>query len=319
MGKGCYAWTPSNILGGNVRSQVAALVAAKVDHVAVKIHNGTYVLPDLERYIFAYQSAGIKVGVWGYSYLKWAPLSEAKAAALAFNRYRDLAYYLIDAESHSYFQFAGARIFAEALRRYLPNTPIGLNSWWKPSFHPSFPFAQLRAKADFDCPQVYWRGFDPIGKLKESRRQYSTMVPRLPYSMVAGDMYFEHKVKPTPGQVLEFLTVCDRDPEIEGVVMWSFDQINTTPDLWSAFASYYWGDGPKPRPILPPAKDEPLYAAVVTAYALNVRSGPAANFKKVGYYRKGDRLEVWKELANGWVSTNKAGDRFVHGGYIQKL
>ncbi len=67
------------------------------------------------------------------------------------------------------------------------------------------------------------------------------MSPKLPFAIAGGDMYLERGIKPTPDQVVEFLTAAQKTPDLQGVLMWSADQNETTPELWQAFANYHWG------------------------------------------------------------------------------
>jgi hypothetical protein len=246
-GKGVYIWKPENIYGGDAKKIADALEAAGVSHVCIKLHNGTFVYPDRLGVINEIRSRGIVVGGWGYLYLRWSPSAEAEATVAACALYKP-AYYLADAEGYASYAFAGAATFASKLRTALPDMPIGLNSYWKPSYHRDFPFVELREKMDFDCPQVYWRGYDPVGKLRQSKEEYAAMSPQRPFAMAAGEMYFENGVKPTPEQVVAFLSTAREDEDIQAVVMWSMDQNETTPELWEAFAGFDWGKGEVAEP-----------------------------------------------------------------------
>ena len=161
----------------------------------------------------------------------------------AIDRYRP-SFYLIDAEAHAKNKFAGATIFSQILRRKT-DIPLGLNSYWKPSYHPEIPWRQLREISDFDAPQVYWRGQKPVIKTLASMKEYSLLEPRLPYALPAGDMFDEHGIKPTPEQLIQFCNVCKSTIEVQGVIMWSLDQVFEckVPDLWAAYSNYDWEKG----------------------------------------------------------------------------
>jgi hypothetical protein len=255
VGKGAYIWRPYNITyyaGGRTVHGDPVYIADKaeeagVTHVAIKIHNGYYpylgqsAAYEVGATIDELRKRGIVVGAWGYDYIKYAPTAEANTAIQVCRRYRP-AYYLIDAETEAQGYYNYAKIFAGTLRAGLPDLSIGLASWWKPSYHPSFPFDQLRAICDFDSPQVYWRGYGELGKLTMSRKEYGQMTLNLPFAMPAGDMYYEHGIKPTPEQVVSFLNKCKEDKEIQAALMWSMDQMTVVPELWKAFSSVEWKD-----------------------------------------------------------------------------
>ena len=236
QGKGIYLWHPQ--YWGTVDVCVDNLKKSHTDFVAVKISNGTYVYPGLEPYVNAIRAAGIRVGAWFYSYLSF-PTAEAQAAARAVDLYRP-DFLLEDGEAYAKGRYTQATQMTTRLRALVGTLPLALNSYWYPPYHPTFPFKQYRANADFDAPQVYWRGSLPLGKLSTSRAQYKAMSRKLPFALPAGDMYLEHGIKPTPGQVLDFLSYCNKDPEIKGVVMWSYDGRNKVPELWEAYSSYVW-------------------------------------------------------------------------------
>ena len=197
----------------------------------------------------------------------------------------------------------------------------------KPTYHRPFPRYQLRQVCDFDCPQVYWRGYLPVGKLETSKKEYAVLLPRLPFSLAAGDMYSEHGIKPTPQQVIEFLSACQKDPEIKAGVMWSMDQKKVVPELWEAFARFDWGTGESPEEpiVVVEPKRLPLYAAVVNATAgLNVRRVPTTVNNKPLYARRfGDCVDLYHHM-NGWAAINPNWDKpteaeWVYATYLKKM
>ena len=171
------------------------------------------------------------------------------AAAEACSLYEP-DFYLVDAEAHAKNQFAAAKVFAPLLRKSLPAIPIGMCSYWKPSYHRELPWDTLRAECDFDAPQVYWRGSLPVGKLQTSMKEYKLFNRKLPFSIAGGDMYYEYGIKPTSGQVTDFLAAAEKEPEIKGVLMWSMDQMSKAPELWKAFSDYKWAEAAA-SPVFP--------------------------------------------------------------------
>ena len=203
--------------------------------------------PGTNRWSGRCRNHGIHVGAWGYSYLNRAPIQEAHVVADACHRYEP-DFYLIDVEAEVEGNYGGAAMFMSELRPATAGLPLGLNTFWNVHLHPDFPWSPFMKGVDFLCPQVYWRGVDPVGKLITSQQSYSEVpnAPHVPMPAVAGDMYVELGVKPTPEQVTEFLTAADADPFIKGVLMWAADDTQTTPELWQAFSLYQWkSDGPQ--------------------------------------------------------------------------
>lgn len=331
LGKGCYMWRPGNIFGGDVNKIVKMMVDAKVQHVCIKVCDGYYTYPDIAPVANALRLAGIVVGAWGYTYMKWIPLQEAEAIARGAKSI-NAAYLLHDIEDRaSFFQWTNASRYIKRVMELVPNIPQGMNSYWKPSWHTEIPYSKIRAVADYDAPQIYSRGKDPVVMYDQSKGEFARLWPRLPFSLPAGDMYFEGGVKPHPGDVTNFMRHARRDPDAKGCVMWCADQRETTPELWAEFAAYDW-DGDSLTPALPPEGEgggpstgsgtvEPLYAAVVTAWALNVRSHPSNSGAVVGYKRKGDRVTVY--LVDGsWarISSTETGEfQWVSTNYLTKL
>lgn len=321
LGKGCYIWRPKNIFGGDINQIVRMMIKARVQHVCIKVSDGYYSYPDIQPLAAALRMAGIVVGAWGYAYLKWIPIQEAVAIANGA-RSINAVYLLHDIEDrNAFFQWTNASRYINKVRELVPNIPQGMNSYWKPSWHSEIPYSKIRAACDFDAPQVYSRGNDPVKMYEESKLLFSRMAPALPFSLPAGDMYFEGGVKPHPGDVTAFMRRARQDPDAKGVVMWSADQRETTPDLWEEFAAYDWMRDVAAEPK--PAEDviQPMYAAVVTAWALNVRAHPSNSGAVVGYLRKGDRVSVYEE-DGGWSMISSPVEsplKWVSSKYLVKV
>ena len=58
-------------------------------------------------------------------------------------------------------------------------------------------------------------------------------------------------MRPSPEQLLSFLSAADSDPFIKGVIMWAADDTQTTPDLWQTFSNYQWKDEGRSIPAQP--------------------------------------------------------------------
>jgi hypothetical protein len=117
--------------------------------------------------------------------------------------------------------------------------PIGLCSYWYPPYHPELPWAKYLNFCDFVAPQVYWRGFNPIGKLISSKRAYANLT-KLPYLFAGGDMYLEKGIRPTNDQVTAFMGAVLNDKDIQGVLMWAMDPHECPADLWATYSAFTW-------------------------------------------------------------------------------
>jgi hypothetical protein len=179
-GKWVYIWRLKNVFDGNIPKIIAALKASGTVGVAIKAHNGTFAWDDpsfkLDPFVRACKLAGIRVAFWGYNYLKWNPLGEARVAAKMIKRYPDIDGYLIDVEAEAKYQSVGAKIFITELNRQVGAThPLLLNSYRFPQLHREIPWKILRGGSDADCPQVYFRYSDPSDQLEESKKQFAAM------------------------------------------------------------------------------------------------------------------------------------------------
>ncbi|HUH98377.1 MAG TPA: SH3 domain-containing protein [Anaerolineales bacterium] len=306
VGKGVYIWQPSAIEGGNPYKILSRLQMAGVQSVALKICDGFTILGGLELLIQALRQNNILVACWGYSYLTRAPQQEAQVVASACRRYNP-DFYLIDVEAEVENNYAGAELFMNVLRPALAGLPLGLNTFWDPLQHPLFPWNTFLSNVDFVCPQVYWRDVDPIGKLRQSQQHYASIpnAPRLAMPLVAGDMYIDHGVEPTPDQLAQFLATAVGDPTIQGVFMWIADDTQTTPELWQAFSQFHWKEGPDPA--------QPMaWAQVKTPLGLYIRSAPSGS--KIGALSKAQLAPIWYISDDQWGAITPAHDQWIYVG-----
>ncbi len=305
IGKGVYVWKPGTIAGGNPETIAARFENAGVQTAALKICDGFKVFDGCEPLIQTLRNHGIRVGAWGYSYLNRAPIQEAHVVADACHRYEP-DFYLIDVEAEVEGNYGGAGMFIRELRPATAGMPLGLNTFWNVQLHPDFPWAPFMKDVDFLCPQVYWRGVDPLGKLIGTQQSYSDVpyAPHVPMPAVAGDLYVELGVKPSPEQVTEFLAAADADPFIKGVLMWAADDTQTTPELWQAFAAYQWkSEGP----VIPA---QPLgWAKIKAPRGIWIRSSPHG--AKVGALAKAELAPIWSVSNTKWGAINKTGDQWI--------
>ena len=312
IGKGVYIWEPMHIEGGDPVRIAARLNLAGVQTVVLKICDGQNSFKGLEPLVETLRSSGIRVGGWGYSYLNAAPKVEAQAVINACARYRP-DFYLIDVEKEAEGNYTNADIFLSALRAGLtPRVPLGLNTFWSVSLHPTFPWDICLRLVDFTCPQVYWRGNHPVEKLITSQNEYeqkSAMIgAQARMICVAGDMFSEFDIKPTVPQLLEFLAHADNDPTLQGILMWAADETETTPELWRAFSTYQWS-GPRAKPVLP----QPFgWAKIIPGGGLYVRAAPSGS--KIGALAKGQMVPLWDATETKWATITPAKDKWIFVG-----
>jgi len=319
VGKGCYIWRPQNIFNGDISKIVQMMVDAHVNHVCIKVSDGWYTYPNMSELASRLRAAGIIVGAWGYVYLKWIPTTEADAIVLGAKQL-DAAYLLHDIEdAAAFFQWTNGSKYMNRVKALLPRMPMAMNSYWKISGHPEIPWSSIRNQCDFDAPQIYSRGTDPVQKYNASKLEYANKKPRLPFALPAGDMYFEGGIKPRPGDITKFMQRAKLDPEAKGVVMWAADQRETTPELWAEFAAFHWDLGTvDPIPPVTPPVYEPLYAAVVIADFLYIRNRPDASGGTQGYYKKGDRVTVYG-ITGSWSCVDAEKDLWCGSRWLKRL
>jgi hypothetical protein len=242
VGKSCFIWKPKQVNKGDVVKIADRLEAAGVTTAVIKFSDGWYEFPDAEigPTINELRKRGISVAAWSYLYLKFYTWGKEAAAMVNTCKRYQPDFLLIDAEGECKNQHTRAKVFAPELRNGLPDLPIGLCSFWKPTYHPEVPWAILRGICDFDAPQVYWRGWNPVGKLLISKKEYGAMLPKLPFSLPCGEMYHGGEVDTTPAEMIAFMDGCKKDTDIMGTAMWAMDDNETLPVLWDTFTSYKW-------------------------------------------------------------------------------
>jgi hypothetical protein len=308
IGKGVYIWQPKNIEGGDPNKILSRLQMAGVQSVALKLCDGVNVIPGLDPLIQILRSNNILVAGWGYSYLTQDPKREAQAAATACTTYKP-AFYLIDVEKEVENNYTGAKVFMDELRPAIPDMSLGLNTFWSTKDHQEFPWAIFFNSVDFVCPQVYWRGVDPVGKLMQSQQGYANFpdTKHPPMPIVAGDMFINMGVEPTPDQVTQFLSAADSDPFIQGVFMWAADGSATTPELWQAFSRYKWNKGGLPIPTQPIG-----WVKIKTNDGMNIRAAPLGT--KLGVLIKGELAPIWSVSDTKWAAINNKQNQWIFVG-----
>jgi hypothetical protein len=305
IGKGVYIWQPQNIEGGDPNKILTRLQMAGVQSVALKLCDGINILPNLGPLIQVLRNNNILVAGWGYSYLTKDPKREAQTVTTACRTYKP-DFYLIDVEKEVENNYTGAKVFMNELRPALADLSLGLNTFWSIKDHPLFPWAIFLNSVDFVCPQVYWRAVDPVGKLMLTQQEYNNFPndKHPPMPIVAGDLFIDLGVEPTPDQVNQFLSAADTDPFISGVFMWAADGSATTPELWQAFSTYKWNKGGLPIPTQPIG-----WAKIKTNDGMNIRSTPLG--AKVGVLFKNELASIWAVSDTKWAAISKKQDQWI--------
>jgi hypothetical protein len=305
IGKGVYIWEPVQLERGIPQRILERLALAGVQSVVIKVCDGRKRIDRLENVIKVLRDNNIRVAGWGYSYHNTNPIAEAQTVASACDQY-ELDMYLIDVEREVEGNFTGSRVFMEALRPMLPDTALGLNTFWNASAHPLFPWKAYLEQVDFVCPQVYWRGERPVEKLKVSQQTYDQVANKLgvnvPMPVVAGDMYTDVGIQPTPEQLSEFLSATQADPSIQGIFMWAADENETTPELWKTFSAFPWRGGSIP--------EQPIGWGQAKG-SLYIRSKPKGS--KLGALVKNQLTPIW-EIAHDWAAVNQNRTGWVYIG-----
>lgn len=323
-GKGIYIWQLQNCgFGTNMVGLVADLVTAKVNHVAVKRHDGTSLTYDpnhvalVAPFIAACLTANIEVWLWGYTYgvSNANAENEANAAVQSLNLHPQAKGYIIDAEGE-YKNTAGpgwATAFVNEFRALKPLIPLGLSSFRFPSLHKEFPFAQFLVKCDFHYPQMYWvQNNNPAAQLTQSHNELKAL-KNIPY-IPAGCGYCFGGWCPTGPQWTEFDTQA-KALNLPGISGWSLQHIRTISAVWATYKGLTWGITPPPPPDPDPDPEyvtweefEALAALVENLTAItptHIISGAGSNGEKFRATPGGN--ERWM-VPNGrevrWVTEN---------------
>lgn len=296
VGKGVYIWEPRQIQGGDPYKILERLQLAGVQSVVVKICDAVNVIERLEPVINLLRRNNIRVEGWGYSYHRVDPTAEARAVAAACQRY-EISLYLIDVEIEVEGNHSGAERFMNALRPLLPNVALGLNTFWNPALHEHFPWKEYMRLVDFVCPQMYWRGSQPVEKFRTSQLEYKRIaaryrIPEVPMPIVAGEMYTERSITTSPAELNQFLDCTQTDVSLGGIFMWASDENETTPDLWKTFSRFPWRGAAIPQ--------QPMGWAQAKV-GMYVRAAPQGN--KLGGIVKNQIVPVW-HVENDWAAVN---------------
>lgn len=290
-GKGIFIWNLGDCgHGSDMGALVNTLVSAGIQHVTVKVLNGTYETwgsfsPNnknlLPVFIPLAKAAGIQLG--GYQYIYGGSSSQAGAEGVKARAYAapaGLDFFVIDAESE--YKMPGSSAWASAYMNSLAGigVPVGLCSYRYPLTHPEFPWSTFLSGGgiDFHMPQVYWAGATSVGapaaQLNTSYMQLMQL-KALPFVPV-GAAYCEWGWCATGAQVDNFSDQA-QVLGLPGISFWDMKNAFPRPDLWNSIKALDWG-AVVPPPVIPPPVAVTLpQLKVLTSPALNVRSAPVVS------------------------------------------
>lgn len=301
-GKGMFIW---QIPRCGQAQQIADLAqVCGFTHVLVKIADGTGVYHGLYNdpadyttpLINALRANGIEPVGWHYVYGA-RPGQEAERALERIARY-GFAHYVIDAEQDYKHRPGQAREFMHILDSGAPGVAFGLSSYRFPSLHPELPWAEFRARCDFDMPQVYWQSaHNPGAQLRRCVAEYNQFERRLPL-IPTGATYREHGWQPTTAEVIEFMQTAE-ELGLPGFNFWEwYDLFAVMPaEMRDAISGWENPDPPAPSDRV-----------VVAVDRLNIRSAPVVSTDTlIGSTQRGAIWDVTERVADAqgrtWVQS----------------
>lgn len=314
-GKGYYIWQISRVEGGIVTAIVDMAQAAKLEHILIKIADGTassnvsgtdLVAP----LVSALTARGIEVWGWHYVYGD-DPAGEAQKAVQRIQQ-TGVVGYIIDAEAQ--YKEPGknlkATAFMNAMRSALPFFPIALSSYRYPSIHPDFPWREFLTRVDYAMPQVYWmNAHNPREQLAKTILEYRSLtnLPIVP----TGAAFSEGGWAPTTAEVLDYLDAA-YDDNLGGTNFWEWYSARQLPNMWETIAGFIWpATIPNPPPTI-------LSHGRVNADLLNIRSGPGIGYYKVGSLKFGTRVTIFKAEGD-WVKISPDRELWVSAVYLDRF
>lgn len=181
-GKSIAIWYAAELYDGNVDTLVGEARRLGLTKICPKFGNGTSPWTGLEALIAGAHAAGMQVWGWWYYYgsaSNEGTISGDHAVALGLDGViLDIEAPWEESSSNDAARRAKAERLITQLRQKLPSTPIGIASWWKPSYH-NVPFEVFLQPGycDLNMQQAYWIGrtSDSGGAdlLQESMDEYS--------------------------------------------------------------------------------------------------------------------------------------------------
>ncbi|HLC01615.1 MAG TPA: hypothetical protein VJK02_01130 [Anaerolineales bacterium] len=167
-GKSIAIWYADELYDADPDALVREAVRLGLSKICPKFGNGTTAWRGLEGSIRAAHGAGLEVWGWWYYYgisSNEGTISGDHAVALGLDGViLDVEAPWEESSSNAAARRAKAERLIKQLRQKLHTTPIGIASWWKPSYH-TVPFEVFLQPGycDLNMQQAYW-----IGRTSES-------------------------------------------------------------------------------------------------------------------------------------------------------
>lgn len=243
-----YLWIISRVEGGNPDAIADLAKKAGLSHVLIKVADGSYPynvdrdtkVDHVPAMVAALRQRGIQPWGWQYIYGRNA-LTEARMAVQRVKEF-NLPGFVVNAEIE--FKQSGMDVVAgkymEELRRGLPDTSIGFSSFRYPNYHRPLPFETFLEYSDINMPQVYWvKSYNPAQQLLKSLHEYQALKVWRPF-LPTGCAYPEGSWKPTPEQIIEFLSAV-RENDLPGANFWEWYYARKDNSaLWDAVSDFKW-------------------------------------------------------------------------------
>lgn len=242
-GKGLWLWQLEACGDtGDPWPLFSRIASAHLSHVVVKVSEGVggYNNPtSLHRLTDACHLEGLET--WGFDYTYGR--SPSNAALEGAELGKALVEYgmdgaVVDAEGQWETPAAGEWVapFYDALRSVFAG-PVALSSYWAPSFHGEFPWAEWFNRVDLFMPQVYPGATrDAALTLRQSHEEYLKLAvnhPRLQFFPI-GAISAEEGGN-NPAKVVNFCREVDVEG-LRGANMWDFQE--EVPEMWEAFIGW---------------------------------------------------------------------------------
>jgi hypothetical protein len=291
-GKSIAIWYAPELYDGDVDTLVGEAVRLGLSKLCPKFGNGTSAWQGLEGLVGAAHSAGLEVWSWWYYYgnsPNEGAISGDHALALGLDGViLDIEAPWEESSSNDAARRAKAERLMTQLRERLPTTPIGIASWWKPSYH-TVPFEVFLQEGycDLTMQQAYWIGRTDVSGgaslLQESVEEYSRLydwpaeksVPILAafgqnYNVAGRTAYWEATVPQ-----MDAADAMAHDLGCSGEWWWSWNFMlgkagsidhEPRPAFFEAIGGYDWGAAPPPPPG-PPEVTIGEWARAVDAWA----------------------------------------------------
>ncbi len=257
-GKGLFTWKIPSCESGSPGAIATVAKSANLDHVLVKIADGTVAYngnwggaADLNTAVVqALRAQGLQVWGWHYVYGD-NPMEEARVAIQRVRQF-NLDGYVIDAERQYETQakHAGARRFMSELRSALPTLPMALSSFRYPSMHAQFPWEEFLTHCDVMMPQVYWmQAHNPAVQLGKTVREFQNLNPQRPV-VPTGAAFREAGWQPSAAEVLEFLHSA-KQLNLTAVNFWEWSDARSgnLPGVWEAIRDFTWNEAAAPQDV----------------------------------------------------------------------